>query len=409
MRWEDIPQVIDDWAEKTAAPAWDVRRHAADVYTLSHIGYYYHPALEKVALYAPLASKGDLSRAKSACERALGKAQVRSLSLSYQELADPCGQWVKVAYSPTLRRAGELLNFFPGQLPGGIPNAPSPVAAMLTTGLVGAGLGWGTGKLIGKLLPRGYGENLDRTGMILGGLLGAAPGAIWAGTNKSIGKGFNDNSLLNHPANAEPDNDIGATWAHGGNAAYPAATGNALEEKVKDYIEDMKFKGPKAGPSVMKRGEANPLDAVPLGDRYVRAVASLVEKMAYEFGPANWNDSDSFGQMPGQRAPTPIDVNINSLGQTLWNSGASPNLTGATMGAMYAAQQLPDPNSRPGWATGHQLGQLAANAAGNYGKGLLAGAAINAAIGTPFRASTFGLGAAALGVIGAVVPKLFGG
>ena len=406
MRWEDIPQVIDDWAEKTAAPAWDVKRHVADVYTLSHVGYYYHPALEKVALYAPLASKGDLARAKAACERALGKAQVRSLSLSYQELADPYGQWVKVAYSPTLRRAGELLNFFPGQLPGGIPNFPSPVAAMLTTGLVGAGLGWGAGKLIGKLLPNGYGDNLGRTGMLLGGLLGVTPGAIWAGTNKSLGKGFNDNSLLNHPANAEPDYDIGATWANVGNAAYP--NGN-IEEKVKDYIENLKIKGPRHSPSVMKRGSDDPLDAVPLGERYARAVAALTEKLAYEFGPADWNNSNTFGQMPGPRAPTPIDVNINALGQTLWNSGASPNLTGATMGAMYAAQQLPDPNSRPGWATSHQLGQLAANAAGNYNKGLLVGAAINAAIGTPFRASTFGLGNAALGVIGAVVPKLFGG
>ena len=50
--------------------------------------------------------------------------------------------WVKVAYSPTLHRAGELLNFFPGQYPGGVPNSPSPLAAMLTSGLLGAGLGW---------------------------------------------------------------------------------------------------------------------------------------------------------------------------------------------------------------------------------------------------------------------------
>lgn len=411
MQWEDIPQVIDDWAEKIAAPAWDVKRHAAGVITSSHFGYYYHPALEKVAVYAPLASKDDLSRVKAACERAVGKAHVRSLSLTYQELADPCGQWVKVAYSQALRRAGELLNFFPGQLPGGIPNAPSPVASMLTTGLIGAGLGWGTGKLLGGLLPEGYGYNLGRTGLILGGALGAAPGAAWGLTNKSIGKDFNDNSLLNSKPTDEPVLDTGATWMHGGNANYTNQQQGlgAYEDAIKDYVEDVKINNKRPSlPRFGKRGE-DAFAQVELGERYRRAVAVTVEKMAYEFGPANWNDSETFGQQPAYRPPTPIDVNINTLGQTLWSSGASPQLTGATMGAMYAAQQMPDPNSRPGWATGHQLGQLAQNAAGNYAKGLLAGAAINAAIGTPFSAPTFGLGAAALGVVGAVVPKLFGG
>jgi hypothetical protein len=48
------------------------------------------------------------------------------------------------------------------------------------------------------------------------------------------------------------------------------------------------------------------------------------------------------------------------------------------------------------------------NAAGNYGTGFLAGYAINKVIGTPYSAPQFGMGNAALGVLGAVIPKIFG-
>jgi hypothetical protein len=78
------------------------------------------------------------------------------------------------------------------------------------------------------------------------------------------------------------------------------------------------------------------------------------------------------------------------------------------MGSLYAAQQLPDRMSRPGVATGHQLGQLAQNVGGDYVQGMLAGAVFNAAIGSPYQASTYGVGNAALGLIGAALPKLLG-
>jgi hypothetical protein len=78
------------------------------------------------------------------------------------------------------------------------------------------------------------------------------------------------------------------------------------------------------------------------------------------------------------------------------------------MGAVMAAQQMPDPDARPGWVTGNQLGQLAANAASDYVKGLAVGGLLNAVVGTPWRAPMFGVGNAALGLIGAAIPRLFG-
>ena len=417
MQWEEIPEVMDDWVLKSAAPAWDVRQAAMRVLTSSHVGYYYHPGLEKVAIFAPLATAGDLSRTKAAAERAVGKSGVRSLFLTYQELADPDTGWVKVAYSPTIRRVGELLNFFPGQYSEGVPNTPSPVAAMLTSGLLGAGLGWGAGTLAGVVLPQGYGENLGRTGAILGGALGAAPGAVWGLSNKfHLGRRFNDNTLLNERVDAEPINY--SRFIDGANAAPEWKPWPKAEERhspLTEYIHDItehaymphNLHGPP--PSISRRvkhGIDLGLADIKLGRLYKQAC----EKVAYMYGSPGGNaDAGTFGRMPVAYAPTPLDVNINALGQTLYNQGASPNLAATTMSSMYAAQQLPDPRASPGWVTGDQLAQLAENAVGDYTKGYLVGAAINTVIGTPFRASTFGTGNVALGVIGAVVPKLFGG
>lgn len=356
MRWEDVPDTVDTWAVKAAAPALELRRAVATIYTDAPVGVYYHPDTAQVGLYAPNDSVGA-ARVHYACEKAAGD---EPLFLNYQALEDADACWVKVAYSPVLRRAGELLNFFPGQYPGGVPNSPSPLAAMLTSGLLGAGLGYAGGRALSAILPARVGNNLGRTGAALGAVLGGAPGLLWAGTNYLAGRPVNDPSLLNHPPGAEPE---------------PAM--------------DL--------PSTAPPPELDPLMSVQLG-KMLKGALDHFEKTASTFaGPAVPPD------------PTGLDVNIDALGRTLWDAGASPALAATAMGSLYAAQQLPDPRSRPGWVTGHQLGQLARNAAGDYVTGLLVGAALNGVVGTPFRASTYGLGNLALGVVGAVVPKLLGG
>lgn len=376
MHWQDIPHVMDDWTVKAAAPAYDLRRGTASVYTLTDVGYYYSPYLEKVAVYGP-DNESDRRRCLASARRSLGSDCVRSSFLTYQELSDPDASWCKVAYSPGVRALGEATNFFPGQYPGGIPNSPSPVAAMLTSGLLGAGLGWGSGKILGKLLPQGYGDRLGRSGAILGSLLGIAPGLAWGGVNKMTGLPFNDPSLLGGKPGDEAD--ITPSFVDGMNAAGPP---DAAGQQFGSQVNDLAATGllsPRRG--MGKRG----------GARW-QAAQEYMRKQA-----------DSFGHSD-RRQETDLDVNINAVGQTLWQQGAPPNMAATTMSALYAAQQMPDPRSRPGVATGLQLGHLA----GDYVRGALVGAAINAAIGTPFRASSFGLGNLALGVIGSVVPRLFG-
>lgn len=409
MKWEEIPEAMDAWVLKSAAPAWDVRQAASRVLTATDIGYYYHPELEKVAIYAPKALEGDRARTKAAAVRAVGKTNVRDSFLAISEFSDPNTGWIKVAYSPTVRRLGEYLNFFPGNYPGDVPNHPSPVAAMLTSGLLGAGLGYGTGALLGHLLPEGYGDNLGRTGLVLGGALGATPGALWGLTNKfGLGRRFNDPILLDQKATDEPIDY--PQFIDGANAVPPWPEHHSPSE-MPHRIEEVAHHVAHGLPGLlggrnMKHAIDAGLQEVVLGKLYKQAC----EKVAYAFGQSGWEQSDgAFGQVPVAYQPTPVDVNINALGQSLYNQGASPNLAATTMSAMYAAQQLPDQRASPGWATYGQLGQLAQNAAGDYVKGMLVGGVINNTIGTPFASSTFGAANAGLGIISAVVPKLFGG
>jgi hypothetical protein len=394
MDWADLPETIDAWTAKLAAPAVTIRQAAAGRPTTAHVGYYLHPDTEAVGLFGPAASAADFA----ACKLASGPATELCL-------ADLTAPWVKVAYSPTLRRAGELLNFFPGQYPGGIPNAPSPLAALLTSGLLGAGLGYGGGKLLSKVLPRKYGDNLGRTGAILGGLLGAAPGAVWGGVNLANQHGVTDPWPLHQQPTDTPDEY--PVSRNGTNAPLPGAGDD--NGWLNEYLEKAHM-GFGAAPHYKQS-----MDAIELNEDCKAAIKAAAETFRSPaetirlFHETIKAASETYGDVPDPRQPMFADVDINALGQTLWRLSAPPDLAATTMGAMYAAQQLPDPHARSGVATGRQLGELARSLAGDYITGHLVGAALNTVIGTPYPASTFGMAGGALGLIQAVVPRLFGG
>lgn len=344
MEWADVPAAIDDWSEKLRPVSLELRKIACEVSPRGEMGYYRKPDEPILAIYGHEAEPRDFVLCKWAAARV---APVRDTPLTLDEISSD--GWVKVAYSHSLRRLGELLNFFPGQIVDGVPNAPSPLAAALTTGLIGAGIGWGAGRAIGSLLPERYGRKLRRTGGVVGGALAASPALAWGAVNHANDHSILDSWPLNTEAGADPEF---ADW-------------------LKQGMDELQ---PKPGP-------------------YTAAALALfeTEKEASAFTPAPH-----------------LDVNINAIGQTLWDLGAPPNLTAMTMGSLYAARQLPDQNADPEVVTGSQLGQLAANAAGDYTQGLLVGAVLNHLVGTPYAASTYGGANAVLGIISEVVPKLFG-
>ena len=316
--WPDLLDLVDELTQRSAAPAAALRKAAASVATSADVGYYYHPQRKEAAVVL----RGSL--AHEAAELAAARQAAAAVAKVAEFDDDPL--WIKLAYSPTLATAGEWLNFFPGTYPGGIPNHPSPLAALLTSSLLGAGVGYGLGHLTKAVLPRRTGGKLPRTGAIAGALAGAVPGALWAYGN--------------------------------------ARSGHTLTE---------------------------PWPFVPVHKE-------AIDKLA--------DDLDStFPDLPS--GPSPLDVNINRLGQVLWDNNASDELMGAAVGTIYAAKQMPDPDARPGWVTGRQLGELAVRAGKDYLTGALVGAALNATVGTPWSAPALGAGAASLGVIQTVLSKLF--
>lgn len=397
MNWQDvIPVAVADAARiEHRVPA--LREQAHTFVRSKEAAYFWDPVTDRVGVQSSMsADREELLKIASVF------GPTRAQPISPEELAAPDCRLVKVAHSQALRTIGEWGNFFPGHYPGGIPNHPSPLAAMLTSGLAGAGLGWGAGKLIEKIMPEGYGHNLGRSGALLGGGLGAGLGGIWGASNLARGRSFNDNSLFTGAADpAAPDFINGLNSEPPPSGEHPSGVGDYLRTIV-PYMSRRR---------VVTAGDN--LD-VPLSDYCAPSIAHFV-KAAY---------GGTMGDKPAPRSGTPLDVNINALGQTLWDVAAPPSLTAATMGAMYAASQLPDERGRPGWATTNQLGQLAersgstfqqgalaglaTNAIADYLKGTLGGVALNTVVGTPYAATTFGAINAGLGALQNVVSGLWG-
>ena len=108
--WEDFPGTIDYLVEKCAQPAEDLREAVSDLYVKSDISVYWSPVLEKAGLYVrPELNKEEFDWYVSAISEKVGSDHITATPLTPTDLQD---WWVKVAYSPTLRRTGELCSFF---------------------------------------------------------------------------------------------------------------------------------------------------------------------------------------------------------------------------------------------------------------------------------------------------------
>lgn len=371
--WVTLPFDVLDAGEKLAGDAYCVRQALRGVYTDAPVGVYLRDLLnnERVAAIADdtkQASSQDMALVKSAVSRLFTTSILEPPDFA----AKPAAYlgWIKVAYSPFLRSTGETLNFFPGHYAGTpVANSPSPVASMLTSGLVGAGLGYGAGWLGEKLLPDSWDKGkLRRTLAAVGAGLGVAPGAIWGAANKATGRAFNDNSLLNHPAPS----------------LLPSTMAAADQEPGKI---------------------ANGFDvAGELGGRYKSAVDALATQ--YQTTKAAWGDT--FGSMEEQEQYSgPLAVNVDALGRTLWETGASPQTAGMTMGALAAAAQMPGGDD-PGFVTPLQMANLAAHMGAGYLSGALVGATLGILTGLPEKTQNklkrYG---EYIGIVKSVIPKLF--
>lgn len=351
----DFPGTIDYLVEKSAEAANFLRAAIADCYTRTDVGIYWHPTEKRAALYIDSQEQlPDFKLCLQFLTEKMGSDNVNSSPLTVDDLAEDW--WVKVAYSPTLRRLGEILQFFPSKkIPG---FGGRPIASTIASGLLGAGLGYGGGYLLDKLTPKALRDEKGRLknwgaglGALAGGLAGATPGVI----NWTDGRSFNDNELWNY---------------------YPSET----------FENDLK------------------------GTKYAEAIDAYVARMSKELDKA----AADFGTIGGPSYQEMPNVSTNRLGQVLWDTYAGPQTTAMAMGAMHGANQMPDPRAQPGIVTPHQTGLfgMAMGAAGGGIKGYATGWAVGKGLGiltgmpqgTQDRLKQTG---GALGVINALVPRLF--
>jgi hypothetical protein len=352
--WYRVGQDAIVLAEKLAAPAFDLRQAVSGIYTSVPLGVY----LDYDGQMAAIEQCG------TAQDNALVKSAVsRLFPVEASPDFDP-NKWVKVAYSPIIRGAGEALGFFPhADAAGNLSGSPSPIRSMLTTGLVGAGLGYGAGALAEAGMPNNWRHGrLRKTLAAVGGV----PGAVWGAANHATGKPFNDNSLLYHAPGEEPNMGL---------------------DKASEAI-----------PLNADWKRASALTAA----RYPSCDADLI-KAAFDGIAMPW-------ELASRPGPTPMDVNIDSMGKTLWDVGASPQLAGATMGALAAAQQMPGGrDDDPGWVTPSQMANLAAHMGAGYVSGALVGSTLGLLTGMPDSAqNTLKRTGMYLGVVKSVLPRLFG-
>lgn len=366
MRWEDVPCVLHAWSTDCRAPAADLRREAQTLYARGPNGFYWNPRLHKAAWCGPDA---DAPAALQAARRAVGRSHVLARPLAPDALGRPEDAWVKVAYSPTVHWLGQQTGFFPGQSEAALLH-PSPLTAMLVSGLLGAGLGWLGGQAARWFMPEGWGHRLPWTLAAVGGALGATPGLIWGLSNRALKRRFNDPQL---------------------GTFRPGEPSGRLSVETLGGVEQAR----KTAAAVLGLRSAHP---------EVRAAA--VRQAVERFGA------------PPVRVKQAVQVSLPAVGNALWSSGASPQLAGATMNTLYAARQMPDPRARPDTVTDHQLGQLALSMGQSYGVGRAAGLAINALVGSPLNNRQWGTTLAGLDerlpaplrmqMLGLVVPRIFG-
>jgi hypothetical protein len=318
---EDFLGTIDFLVEKCAAPADILRQSLETTFTSRPIDFYWDPLRELSFMQSANPTAADVYLCKQAAIVAFGSDRVVEEPIPSAELLD---DWqVKIAVSPTIRRLGELAHVFPSRTPiTGLEG--KPIAAMLASGLLGTGLGYGAGWLGEKVLPESWQTKgtLRKRLAMLGGMAGSAVGAVPGLINWHEGRSFNDPTLFAGHSDSGFDGQL--------------------------LPDDM------------------------LGINFKKSAAAFAAKFA-EY------DMSTMGGPIQRYVPT---IPLNSLGEVVGGANVDPSVAMMTLGAVYSASQLGGPRNMEA-ATPHQMGLLgtAIGTAGGGIKGYLTGYAVGKGLG----------------------------
>lgn len=363
LRWQQVPGAAIRLYEKLAAPVKKIRQAIRDLPQDGFLDLWLDPDENKLILNA-----GDWMDGIDQWRTAL---EPYCDSFEWEDEAGDLTRdnpnWVKIAfvweppplshakeaYSPLLRGLGQAGGFFPSKLSDKIPGVPSPMAAMIASGLLGAGTGYGAGWLAEKMLPSEWKrKRLRHTLAVLGGLGGVVPGATWAGANVAAGRRWNDPLLFDHyPLPNVPQPRFKVT-----RAALAAAPG-----EIPPYIKQAQGRG-----------------------RTGLTEASLLS---------------------GRNPPIDVFSLAGSLNDPSVASRMSPSLRAATGGILGGASHLRG-GARVVWPT--DIARIGVGMGSGYLSGLLAGKVMGVLTGMPSKAQNrlrqTGMWA---GVLANVVPLMF--
>jgi hypothetical protein len=274
-------------------------------------------------------------------------------------------------HSPFLRRLLEEAKLV-GPMDGRqtwIPGEPSPLMAMLVSGLAGAGIGYGLGTLGSFLLPSTWRRhNLRRTGAILGALIGMSPGLFVGLSNVLSGRSFNDNqAMLNQ---------------HG----TPIMRHPGVEIEVGPIDRSLEIKQSSVSPWIEM--------SCALPDNW--------DRFAKEAQTGSLTGLDNIPPL------SPVEFNMTVTGDPRVANRLSPDMRAAATGVVTAAASLP--GKKTNLVTPMDMARVAAGMGSGYVSGMLVGKALGALMGMPpetqEKLKQVGLWS---GVIANVIPAIFGG
>lgn len=252
---------------------------------------------------------------------------------------------------------------------------PNPLAATIGGGLLGAGAGYGLGWLGEKLLPDEYFAKgkLRRAGGLIGGLVGAAPGAMWG---------------LNNFVNGPPE----MSGLHRLVSGYPMRE----EDKSGHATPDLPPE-----PNIYRGAfdKTSAFEALQLAlDPEFKELNELWIKYADELSDSGL----------GLDLPIPVDRFNRVVWNDLSTAGGStpPQIAAATTGVVQAASLS---QGGVNWITPMDVARIGLGAGSGYTSGLLVGKTLGVLAGLrPEAQKSLQQAGVWAGVLSNVLPKLFG-
>lgn len=207
QQWRETEQAADDVARRLAPHARLFKSATDELPRDYFLAAFYSPERQQLLLKFATGAPADLT--SEWCWAASSNYGNYRCVFDGEPVAD---DYVKIAFREGLRDAweekqaastvlkglGQAAGLLPSRWSKAIPGVPGALTGTLGGALIGAGLGYGAGWLGEKILPQDWQRGrLRRTLALMGGAVGAMPGALATLHNYADGRPLNSDAIMN--------------------------------------------------------------------------------------------------------------------------------------------------------------------------------------------------------------------